>query len=226
MFTGLVAELGTVLSLTEDAQTCRLAVRARQVLPGLKLGDSIAVNGVCLTVVVLTGSSFTADVMPETLRSSNLGQLKPGSKVNLERTLRPADGLDGHLVLGHVEGIGTIAGITREGNAEVFRITAPADLLRYIIPKGSIAVDGISLTVTTVTDQDFGVSLIPTTRKSTTLGEKGVGGQVNLETDILAKYVERMLAARLSQTAAAGGSRRTQVENAGLTAEFLAKNGF
>ena len=160
------------------------------------------------------------------MRSSNLGQLKPGSKVNLERTLRPADGLDGHLVLGHVEGIGTIAGITREGNAEVFRITAPADLLRYIIPKGSIAVDGISLTVTTVTDQDFGVSLIPTTRKSTTLGEKGVGGQVNLETDILAKYVERMLAARFSQTAAAGGSRRTQVENAGLTAEFLAKNGF
>ena len=226
MFTGLVAELGTVLNLTEDTQTCRLAVRARKILPGLRLGDSVAVNGVCLTVVFLTGSSFTADVMPETLRSSNFCQLKPGSKVNLERTLRLADGLDGHLLLGHVEGVGVIASITKEGNAELFRITAPADLLRYIIPKGSIAVDGISLTVTTVTDQDFGISLIPATRKSTTLGEKGVGGQVNLETDILAKYVERMLAARFSQTAIAGGRRRTHVENADLTAEFLAKNGF
>lgn len=225
MFTGLIAELGTVLSLTEDSATCRLAVRAHKIIPGLKLGDSVAVNGVCLTVVVVTGSSFTADVMPETLRSSNLGQLKPGSPVNLERTLRPTDGLDGHLVAGHVEGVGTITGITREGNAEIFRITAAPELLRYIVPKGSIAVDGISLTVTTVTAGDFGVSLIPATRKATTLGKKGVGDGVNLETDLLAKYVERILSLKLDDRGAAG-SGGTKGETPGLTADFLSKHGF
>ena len=152
-----MAELGTVVSLTEDVKTCRLSVRAKKVIPGLKIGDSVAVNGVCLTVVVLTSSGFTADVMPETLRSSNLGMLQPGARVNLERTLRPEDGLDGHLVTGHVEGLGTITSITEEGNAKVYRIETPAALLKYIVPKGSIAIDGISLTVTTETEHDFGV---------------------------------------------------------------------
>ena len=225
MFTGLIAELGTVLNLTEDSETCRLAIRAHKIIPGLKLGESVAVNGVCLTVVVLTGSSFTADVMPETLRSSNLGQLKPGSPVNLERTLRPADGLDGHIVAGHVEGVGTITGITREGNAELLRIAAPPELLRYIVPKGSIALDGISLTVTTVTAGDFGVSLIPATRKATTLGHKGIGDVVNLETDILARYVERLLSLRLTGDSD-NSARRTQVDHTGLTADFLSKHDF
>lgn len=224
MFTGLVAELGTIVSLTEDVQTCRLSVRAKKVMPGLKIGDSVAVNGVCLTVVVLTGSGFTADVMPETLRSSNLGMLQPGSRVNLERTLRPEDGLDGHLVTGHVEGLGTITGITEEGNAKVYRIETPAALLKYIVPKGSIAIDGISLTVTTQTEHDFGVSLIPTTRSVTTLGLKGVGDKVNLETDILAKYVERMLAYK--QPSPESSSRKKRGVEPELDADFLAKHGF
>lgn len=221
MFTGLVAELGTVLSLTEDAATCRLAIKAHKVLTGLKLGDSVAVNGVCLTVVLLTGSSFTADVMPETLRSSNLGDLTPGKKVNLERTLRPDSGIDGHLVLGHVEGVGKINSVTNEVNAKVVRITAPTNLMKYIVPKGSIAIDGISLTVTTITDTDFGVSLIPTTAAVTTLGFKGVGDKVNLETDILAKYVERML----TYHSVSNESSNAQT-TASLDKDFLFKNGF
>ena len=193
MFTGLIAELGTVERLAEDSTTCRLTVRAPMILPGVKIGDSIAVNGVCLTVVRLLGNTFTADVMPETVRRTTLHQLQPGDKVNLEKALRPTDGLDGHIVQGHVEGVGKIQQITPEGNALVYRIEAPRELLRYIVEKGSIAVDGISLTVTEADGSGFGVSLIPHTAKMTTLGYKSAGDAVNLETDILARYVEKML---------------------------------
>ena len=193
MFTGLVAELGTVQRLARQGNSYHLTVGAKKVLQNLKIGDSVAVNGACLTVVRMDDSGFTADVMPETVRLTNIGSLQPGSRVNLERTLRLCDGLDGHIVSGHVEGLGTISEQRPEGIAVVVTIATPPELLKYIIKKGSIAIDGISLTVTEVTDTSFSVSLIPHTAKETTLGIKKVGDSVNLETDILGKYVERML---------------------------------
>lgn len=193
MFTGLVAELGTVQNLTRQGQSHHLTVTADKVLAGLKIGDSIAVNGACLTVVQLGGGSFTADVMPETVRLTNIGLLNSGDRVNLERTLRLCDGLDGHIVSGHVEGLGTIMSRQPDGIATLVTISAEPRLLKYILPKGSIAIDGISLTVTQVTDGSFTVSLIPHTLRETTLGLKQIGDKVNLETDIIGKYVERML---------------------------------
>ena len=193
MFTGLVAELGTVQRLARQGSSYHLTVGAKKVLTNLKIGDSVAVNGACLTVVRMDEGGFTADVMPETVRLTNIGSLQPGSKVNLERTLRLCDGLDGHIVSGHVEGLGTISEQRPEGIAVVVTIATPPELLKYIIKKGSIAIDGISLTVTEVTDTSFSVSLIPHTAKETTLGSKKVGDSVNLETEILGKYVERML---------------------------------
>ena len=193
MFTGLVAELGTVQRLARQGSSYHLTVGAKKVLENLKIGDSVAVNGACLTVVRMDDSGFTADVMPETVRLTNIGSLQPGSRVNLERTLRLCDGLDGHIVSGHVEGLGTISAQRPDGIAVVVTIDTPPELLKYIIKKGSIAIDGISLTVTEVTDSSFSVSLIPHTAKEMTLGFKRVGDSVNLETDILGKYVERML---------------------------------
>lgn len=193
MFTGLVAELGTVQRLDRQGESYHLTVSAVKVMQNLKIGDSVAVNGACLTVVDMHDSVFTADVMPETVRLTNIGSLHAGDKVNLERTLRLCDGLDGHIVSGHVEGLGTIISRRPEGIANVVEIAAEARLLRYILPKGSIAIDGISLTVTAVTDSSFSVAIIPHTAKETTLGFKGVGDKVNLETDIIGKYVERLL---------------------------------
>lgn len=193
MFTGLVAELGTVQKLARQGNSYHLTVSAKKIMVNLKIGDSVAVNGACLTVVKMSGDGFTADVMPETVRLTNIGSLNAGDKVNLERTLRLCDGLDGHIVSGHVEGLGTIAAQRNDGIAVVVTIDTPQELLKYIIKKGSIAIDGISLTVTEVTSSTFSVSLIPHTAKETTLGFKTVGDTVNLETDILGKYVERML---------------------------------
>ena len=193
MFTGLVAELGAVQKLARQGNSYHLTISARKVLENLKIGASVAVNGACLTVVRMDNDGFTADVMPETVRLTNIGSLNAGDKVNLARTLRLCDGLDGHIVSGHVEGLGVISSRKPEGIAMVVTITTPAALLKYIIKKGSIAIDGISLTVTEVTDTTFSVSLIPHTAKETTLGFKGVGATVNLETDIIGKYVERML---------------------------------
>lgn len=193
MFTGLIAELGSVVALERQGESFHLTVAAVKVMENLKIGDSVAVNGVCLTVVKKSAGSFTADVMPETVRLTNIGELQPGSRVNLERTLRLCDGLDGHIVTGHVEGQGIIKSRVPEGIAVVVTIETEARLLKYILPKGSIAIDGISLTVTQVTDSSFSVSLIPHTAKETTLGFKAVGDKVNLETDIIGKYVERML---------------------------------
>lgn len=193
MFTGLVAELGTVQGLLRQGESYHLTVQAKKVLQNLKIGDSVAVNGACLTVVKMTEDSFTADVMPETVRLTNIGSLNVGERVNLERTLRLIDGLDGHIVSGHIEGQGTIAARRIDGIAMVVTIATEPKLLKYIIKKGSIAIDGISLTVTNVNDSGFSVSLIPHTAKETTLGFKDVGDSVNLETDIIGKYVEHML---------------------------------
>ncbi len=230
MFTGLIAALGTVERLAEGSTSCRLTVRAPQLLSGVKIGDSIAVNGVCLTVVHLRGDTFTADVMPETVRRTTLHLLQPGDRVNLEKALRPTDGLDGHIVQGHVEGVGTIQQIIPEGNARVYRIQAPGELLRYVVEKGSIAVDGISLTVTETDDSGFGVSLIPHTAKMTTLGYKSAGDAVNLETDILARYVEKMLGMDKKGNGFAGRHKPGTAENNNsepeLTEAFLLKHGF
>ena len=230
MFTGLIAALGTVERLAEGSTSCRLTVRAPKLLSGVKIGDSIAVNGVCLTLVHLRGDTFTADVMPETVRRTTLHLLQPGDNVNLEKALRPADGLDGHIVQGHVEGVGSIQQIVPEGNALVYRIKAPRELLRYIVEKGSIAVDGISLTVTEADESGFGVSLIPHTAKMTTLGFKHAGDAVNLETDILARYVEKMLGIDKTGNGSAGRHKPGADENSNaeseLTEEFLLKHGF
>ena len=230
MFTGLIASLGTVERLAEGSTSCRLTVRAPQLLSGVKIGDSIAVNGVCLTVVHLRGDTFTADVMPETVRRTTLHLLQPGDRVNLEKALRPTDGLDGHIVQGHVEGVGTIQQIISEGNARVYRIQAPGELLRYIVEKGSIAVDGISLTVTETDDSGFGVSLIPHTAKMTTLGYKSAGDAVNLETDILARYVEKMLGMDKKGNGFAGrhkpGAAENNTSEPELTEAFLLRHGF
>ncbi len=225
-----LARLGTVERLAEGSTSCRLTVRAPQLLSGVKIGDSIAVNGVCLTVVHLRGDTFTADVMPETVRRTTLHLLQPGDRVNLEKALRPTDGLDGHIVQGHVEGVGTIQQIIPEGNARVYRIQAPGELLRYIVEKGSIAVDGISLTVTETDDSGFGVSLIPHTAKMTTLGYKSAGDAVNLETDILARYVEKMLGMDKKGNGFAGRHKPGTAENNNsepeLTEAFLLRHGF
>lgn len=194
MFTGLIAELGVVDSLKRQGESYHITIRASKVMENLRIGDSVAVDGVCLTVVDKDRNGFTADMMPETARLTINGSFKSGDKVNLERTLRLSDGLDGHIVMGHVEGTGTIVSCVPDGIASVVTIKPKKpELLKYILSKGSIAIDGISLTVTKVTQDSFSVSLIPHTSKETTLGFKGVGDEVNLETDIIGKYVERLL---------------------------------
>ena len=193
MFTGLIAELGKVEDLRREQNSYRLTIAAQTIPPLLKIGESVCCNGACLTVTKFDSQRFTVDVMPETARRTTIGSLKKGDRINLERTLHVGDGLDGHIVSGHVEGLGTISEQRPEGIAVVVTIATPPELLKYIIKKGSIAIDGISLTVTEVTDTSFSVSLIPHTAKETTLGFKKVGDSVNLETDILGKYVERML---------------------------------
>lgn len=195
MFTGLVQDLGAVAAVERTADGAR--VRIASALAGeLAEGDSVAVSGVCLTATEVEDGTFAADVMEETLRRSSLGALEPGASVNLELPLRAADRLGGHVVQGHVDGVGTVAAVDEEGFARIVRIAAPPDLLRYLVPKGSIAVDGISLTVSGLDDDSFTVSLIPETRQRTTLGGAAPGDPVNLEADVLAKYVERLVVTR------------------------------
>jgi riboflavin synthase len=204
MFTGLVAGKGRVRSLRDG----RLEVESR--LAGeLAPGDSVAVNGVCLTAVDPNGSCFAAEVMPETLRRSSLGPLGEGSEVNLELALRAADRLGGHIVQGHVDAVGTVAGVRDEGFSRVVRIAAEADLLRYVVEKGSIAVDGVSLTVSAVDAETFEVSLIPETLERTTLGQAESGTTVNLEVDVLAKYVEKLIRAQPAEPAASAKALKT-----------------
>jgi riboflavin synthase len=191
MFTGLVQELGTVRAIEREPAGARLEVETA-LASELSEGDSIAVNGVCLTAVSVADGAFRADVMAETLRRSSLGPLESGQQVNLELPLRAADRLGGHFVQGHVDGTGTVESATVEGFASVVRILCEPDLLRYVVEKGSIAVDGVSLTVADIDDEGFSVSLIPETLERTTLGSATPGRVVNLEVDVLAKYVEKL----------------------------------
>ena len=193
IFTGIIEELGIVREIRRGSQSCQLKIDASQVLTDVKLGDSIAVNGVCLTVTAFEKDWFTADVMWETLKKSNLDRLHSGDQVNLERALRLGDRLGGHLVLGHVDGVGRIIEQQRVDIALVTRIGCSPEVLRQVLPKGSVAVDGISLTVVENFTDSFTVSLIPHTAKLTTLGWRKPGDLVNLETDIIGKYVENLM---------------------------------
>ena len=191
MFTGLVAGKGVIRALGDG----RLEVDT-PLATELSPGDSIAVNGICLTAVEPNGGSFAADVMPETLRRTSLAPLGEGDEVNIELQLRAGDRLGGHFMQGHVDGTGTVESVREDGLSRVVRVSAPAELLRYVVDKGSIAVDGVSLTVSKVDDEAFGVSLIPETLERTTLGGAAPGRVVNLEVDVLAKYVEKLVSAR------------------------------
>jgi riboflavin synthase len=193
MFTGIIEELAEVVSIDHGVDSARLAVRAPRVTADAVNGASIAVSGVCLTVTQLADGVFCADVMRETLRRSSLGTLVVGSAVNVERAVRASDRLGGHIVQGHVDGVGTVIGRTPGIRWEVLRISLPDDLARYVVAKGSIAVDGVSLTVSAIGDRWFEVSLIPTTLGATTLGQCVPGDEVNLEVDVIAKYVERLM---------------------------------
>jgi riboflavin synthase len=192
VFTGIVQEVGRVAAVERDAESLRLRIEAA--LAGeLGAGDSVAVSGVCLTAVDPAGSSFAADVSPETVSRSSLGGLAEGDGVNLELPLRPTDRLGGHIVQGHVDGVGAIEAVEDSGAARDVRMSAPAELLRYVVEKGSVTVDGVSLTVTAVDDHGFTVSLIPETLTRTTLGTGSPGHPVNLEVDVIAKHVEKLL---------------------------------
>jgi len=193
MFTGLVATLGSVAAVEPAGDGSRLTIAAGGLVGELAEGDSVAVNGVCLTATVIDGERFSADVVAETLRRCSLGPLREGDAVNLELPLRATDRLGGHVVQGHVDGVGTVAAIEPEGLGRRIRVEAGAELLRYIVEKGSIAVDGVSLTVAEVDGAGFAVALIPETLQRTTLGGAASGRMVNLEVDVLAKYVEKLV---------------------------------
>lgn len=193
MFTGIVEELGEFCEFADSATTMTIKVRGGVVTSDARHGDSINVNGVCLTVVRVDGDVFWADVIPETLRRSTFGELKPGARVNLERAATLATRLGGHLVQGHVDGVGAVLDVSPGERYTDLRVALPPGQSRYVVEKGSIAVDGVSLTVVSVTDKEFTVSLIPTTLELTTLGRRRVGDLVNLEVDVFAKYVEKLV---------------------------------
>ncbi|GAB4246372.1 MAG: riboflavin synthase [Thermoleophilia bacterium] len=221
MFTGLVEEVGTVVRLVHRAEGAHLFVRARRVLPGTRLGDSLAVNGACLTVVELGSDLFAVDCMSETLEHTTIGELRPGDEVNLERALALGGRLGGHLVLGHVDGVGRVLSVRAQGLAQEIRIAPPPALRPFLADKGSVAVDGISLTITDVDEADFGLGIIPHTLAQTTLRRVTPGRRVNLEVDVLARYVHRALGVALRGVSASAG-----VEAGGLTEQTLRSAGF
>lgn len=211
MFTGIIEETGSVQHIRMGSASCVITVAASRILEDIHIGDSIAVNGTCLTVCRFDAGSFSADVMPETMRRTNLGTLAPGAKVNLERAMAADGRFGGHIVSGHIDGTGTVSSLRREDNAVWVTIAAGAPLLRYIVEKGSIAIDGISLTVARVTARDFSVSVIPHTGEETTLLHRKSGDIVNLECDVIAKYVEKLLG---------------KAQSGGISPQFLAEHGF
>ena len=219
MFTGIIEELGTVERVTRGRVSAVLAIQAEAILSDLKIGDSVAVNGVCLTATSLTGHGFTADVMHETLDRSSLAGLGPGSPVNLERAMAADGRFGGHIVAGHVDGVGTIAAIEQDDNAIWFTITAPEQVLRYVVEKGSITIDGISLTVAAVDGEGFSVSTIPHTVAQTNLNQRHRGDPVNLETDVVGKYIEKLLRPEEPKP-------HTPANESTLTKEMLLRCGF
>ncbi len=215
MFTGLIEEVGRVVSVKNGRDFAGLRIEAKKITEDIKTGDSIAVNGLCLTAVKVFDTGFEADVMAESLRRSSLGDLKPGSRVNLERAMRADGRFGGHIVSGHIDGTGRILGFSKEGIAVVTEIEAAEELLYYIVEKGSVAVDGISLTVMSVSRNSFAVGIIPHTGGETTLLEKDPGDKVNIETDIIGKYTEHFLK-----------DKKPPTEEEDISIEFLSENGF
>ena len=213
MFTGIVEELGEVSAMARGRDSMVLTIKAKTIMSDLKLGDSVSTNGVCLTVTEKGSDYYKADVMHETMNRSSLGKLKPGSHVNLERAMSAEGRFGGHIVSGHIDGTGSITSIKKDDNAVWYTIAAPENIMRYIIEKGSIAIDGISLTVAKVTDKDFSVSIIPHTIKETTLGEKRAGDIVNLENDLIGKYVEKLITI-------------SPKKSGNIDKEFLLRNGY
>jgi riboflavin synthase len=212
MFTGIIEEIGIIKSLRHGGRSSVMTVSAGIVLEDLKTGDSINVDGVCLTVVTFTGDSFTVDLMPESMQRSAFSRAKTGNRVNLERALRLSDRLGGHIVSGHIDDTGTILSLAKDGNATRIRIGAGSAVLRYIVEKGSVAIDGISLTVTAIDDRTFEVSVIPHTNAVTTLTGKKSGDLVNIECDVIAKYIEKL-----------AGERKSSGK---VDLDFLAEKGF
>lgn len=196
MFTGIVEEVGKLVAVKRGAASARLTIQAKRVLEGTQIGDSIAVSGVCLTVVEMDGPRLSFDAVPETLQKSSLKEIRAGDEVNLERSLSAGQRLGGHFVQGHVDGVATLLAVQEQENARVLRIGPPKELMRYVAPKGSVALDGISLTVAEVAAESFTVWIIPHTYANTTLHHRRVGNPINIETDMLARYLERLLAAR------------------------------
>ncbi len=213
MFTGIIEEVGKVERIVRGGKSLQLAVAAKKVLSDVQLGDSISVNGVCLTVTAFTKTHFSADVMPETFKSTSLAALTPGSSVNLERAMAANGRFGGHFVSGHVDGVGHIISKKHEENALYITISFPEQLSRYLLYKGSIALDGTSLTLFGVSDNDLTVSLIPHTRDETVLALKGIGDPVNIECDMLAKYVGNML-------------EKKEMPRKGITMDLLKENGY
>ena len=222
MFTGIVEELGTVKKIKKGANSAVFTIRAEKILDDLKTGDSVAVNGICLTVTACLEDGFTADVMHETLRRTNLGELKSGSKVNLERAMAANGRFGGHIVAGHVDGTGTISSMKKDDNAVWITIDTSAAILKYIISKGSITIDGVSLTVAKVDNKSFAVSVIPHTGQNTTLLDKKPGDTVNLENDMVGKYVEKLL----QYGSIPAEEEEGTTEKTGITMDFLIQNGF
>ncbi len=216
MFTGIVEEVGRIKAIAKGTHSSVLTIEGKVIFEDMHIGDSICVNGVCLTVTDFSGVTFTADVMHETLNRSGLGQLSAGSPVNLERAMSAEGRFGGHIVSGHIDGTGTIGKLRRDDNAIWYTVNAGEGIMKYVVEKGSIAIDGISLTVATVTDTAFQVSVIPHTAAETILGQKATGDMVNLENDIIGKYVEKLMQY---------GKQQSEPENR-ITMDFLAKAGF
>ncbi|MCD7799602.1 MAG: riboflavin synthase [Ruminococcus sp.] len=215
MFTGIIEEVGTVLSIKKGNVSSKITFGGRKIFNDIHLGDSIAINGVCLTADILTDNSFTADIMAETLRRSSLGDLKVGSKVNMERAMLCNGRFGGHIVSGHVDATGKIINFKREENAVWITISTDGKALKYIVEKGSVALDGISLTVASVSDTSFKVSIIPHTASETTLLTKFIGDNINIECDVIGKYVEKFL-----------NTKENTSNNSTLDLNFLANNGY
>ena len=222
MFTGIIEDIGEIVSVRNEGNSSVLTIRSKKIMDDVRLGDSIAVNGVCLTARNISGDTFTADVMAETLRRSSLGMLKTGSKVNLERAMQLNGRFGGHIVSGHIDGTGIIVGTKKEANAVWVEIKTDAKILKLIIEKGSIAIDGISLTVAYVDDRVFKVSIIPHTASETTLLTKKAGDIVNLENDIIGKYVEKLL----KPSDATNIKIENDSDTKGLSLDTLIQNGF
>jgi len=218
MFTGLIEEIGKIKSIQRGGKSVRLTVSAHKIMDDVKLGDSIATNGICLTVVSYDLTGFSADVMPETMSRTSFESLGAGSRVNLERALRVGDRMGGHMVSGHVDGLGEVVGKKEDDNAIWISIAAPKNILKYVVEKGSIAIDGISLTVAYVDDKTFKVSIIPLTRDDTTLTSKKQGEKVNLECDMTAKYIEKFMFYKEEES--------SRSEKMDISMNFLKENGF